>query len=168
MTLEVGIDEAMRFEAQRKATEMGPINNSFLRGEGNVYGFLGEMIFAEVTGGTQRNTYDWDVEMPDGATVDVKPKCVTSPPKEYYDCSVASIGTQQICDYYAFVRVLKDLTTGWYLGALTKGQFLERSRFLPAGVKDGDNGWSPTIDCYNVKISDLNLDEKQPSNLYGG
>ena len=166
--IEVAITRRMAQDAQRMADEMGALRNSIREGKGNVYGFLGEMIFAQVTGGTQRNTYDWDVEMPDGATVDVKTKCVTSPPKEYYDCSVASIGTQQHCDYYAFVRVLKDLTTGWYLGALTKGQFLERSRFLQAGVKDGDNGWSPTIDCYNVKISDLNLDEKQPSNLYGG
>ena len=92
---------------------------------------------------------------PDGTTIDVKSKCVTTPPKPYYECSVASIGTKQDCDYYAFVRVHKDLTTGWYLGAMLKEDFLNNARFLQAGIPDGDNGWSPTIDCYNVKISDL-------------
>ena len=165
MTLEVGIDEAMRVEAQRKATEMGPINNSFLRGEGNVYGFIGELMFAQVTGGEVDNTYEWDVVMPNGVTVDVKTKCVTSPPFPDYDCSVAAAQVQQMCDYYAFVRVLKDLSMGWYLGALTKPTFFNTARWLKAGTVDGSNGWAPPVDCYNVKISDLYLDPAQPDAL---
>jgi hypothetical protein len=38
---------------------------------------------------------------------------------------------------------------------MLKEDFLNDARFLKAGIPDGDNGWSPTIDCYNVKISDL-------------
>lgn len=153
--IEVPITTDMADAALLMAEEMGHLNNSIREGEGNIYGFLGELIFMEIAGGFHRNTYDWDVVFPDGTTVDVKSKCVTTPPKPYYECSVASIGTKQDCDYYAFVRVHKDLTTGWYLGAMLKEDFLNNARFLQAGIPDGDNGWSPTIDCYNVKISDL-------------
>ena len=153
--IEVAVTRRMAQDAQRMADEMGALRNSIREGKGNVYGFLGELLFIDLTGAYHNNTYDWDVELADGSTVDVKTKCVTSEPKAHYDCSVAAIGTQQNCDYYAFVRVHKDMTVGWYLGAMTKQEFLTSARFLQAGVPDGDNGWSPTIDCYNVTISDL-------------
>ena len=153
--IEIQVTPEMAEAAVWMADDMGELNNSIRQGEGNVYGFLGELLFIEVAGGSHRNTYDWDVELPDGSTVDVKTKCVTSEPKPHYDCSVASIGVNQDCDYYAFVRVHKDMTVGWYLGAMTKQDFLGNARFLQAGVPDGDNGWSPTIDCYNVTISNL-------------
>ena len=159
------IPRSMREAAQWQADEMGQLNNSIRQGEGNVYGFLGEMIFAKITGANQNNTYDWDVEMDDGHTVDVKSKCVTTPPLPHYECSVASIGPHQNCDYYAFVRVLKDCTIAWYLGAMAKQTFLSQSRLLNAGVVDGDNGWAPTIDCYNVKISDLHFNKEDLASL---
>ena len=148
------------------ADEMGQLNNSIREGDGNIYGFVGELVFAEITGANQNNTYDWDVVMPDGHTVDVKSKCVTTPPLPHYECSVAAIGTRQNCDYYAFVRVLKDCTMAWYLGAMPKMDFLEQSTFMEAGVwQDPGNGWSPTIDCYNLAISALHMDDTNPASL---
>ena len=166
MMIEVGVPRRMLQSAQRQAVDMGHLNNSIRQGEGNVYGFIGELVFAKITGANPNNTYDWDVEMDDGRTVDVKSKCVTTPPLPHYECSVASIGTNQNCDYYAFVRVLKDCTTAWYLGALPKADFLQRATFMEAGVwEDPGNGWSPTIDCYNLPLSDLHLDEGDPAAL---
>ena len=156
----------MKQEAEGMADEMGKLNNSIRQGDGNVYGFIGELVFAHLTGANQNNTYDWDVEMPDSRTVDVKSKCVTSPPMPHYECSVASIGTNQNCDYYAFMRVLKDCTEAWYLGSIPKKDFLNQATFMEAGVwEDPSNGWTPTIDCYNLPISDLHLDESNPENL---
>ena len=163
--IEIPVTYKMRETAKEMADDMGQLNNSIRQGEGNVYGFLGELVFADLTGAHHNNTYDWDVEMPHGPTVDVKTKCVTSPPRNYYDCSVAAIGTNQNCDYYAFVRVHKDCTTAWYLGAMAKQTFLSQSRLLNAGVVDGDNGWAPTIDCYNVKISDLHFNKEDLASL---
>jgi len=163
---EFGIPHKMHQTALRMADAMGKLNNSIRHGEGNVYGFLGEMVFAKITGAEQNNTYDWDVVMPTGQTVDVKSKCVTSRPLPHYECSVASIGTQQNCDYYAFVRVLKDCTMAWYLGAMLKEDFLKQSTFMEAGVwEDPTNGWSPTIDCYNIAISALHVDDTDPASL---
>jgi hypothetical protein len=160
-----------------RADEMGQLNNSIRQGKGNVYGFLGELVFAKITGATIDNTYDWDARMPvrqsdglilnlDGPTVDIKSKCVTSVPLPHYECSVASIGTHQRCDYYAFVRVLKDCSVAWYLGAMLKSDFLRQATYMEAGVwEDPANGWSPTIDCYNIPISALHMDDKNPASL---
>ena len=153
--IEVPIPDSWWLSAEWLADDMGELNNSIRKGEGNVYGFLGELIFVHLSGATHQNTYQWDAVLKDGSTADVKTKCVTSEPKPYYDCSVAAIGTNQDCDYYAFVRVHENKSVGWYLGAMLKQDFLDSARFLQAGVPDGDNGWSPTIDCYNVTISDL-------------
>jgi len=160
------VTPGMKQDAERMADEMGQLNNSIREGDGNIYGFVGELVFAEITGANQNNTYDWDVVMPDGHTVDVKSKCVTTPPLPHYECSVAAIGTRQNCDYYAFVRVLKDCTMAWYLGAMPKMDFLEQSTFMEAGVwQDPGNGWSPTIDCYNLAISALHMDDTNPASL---
>ena len=175
--IEYQIPRRMERAAQWRADEMGQLNNSIRQGEGNVYGFLGELVFAKITGATIDNTYDWDARMPvrqsdglilnlDGPTVDIKSKCVTSRPLPHYECSVASIGTHQRCDYYAFVRVLKDCSVAWYLGAMLKSDFLRQATFMEAGVwEDPANGWSPTIDCYNIAISSLHMDDKNPASL---
>ena len=163
---EFGIPRRMLQCAQRMGDELGELSDSIRRGEGNVYGFLGELVFSKITGGDQNNTYEWDVVMSDGHTVDVKSKCVTTEPRPHYECSVAARGTHQNCDYYAFVRGLKDCTMAWYLGAMGKQEFLRRATFMEAGVwKDPANGWSPTIDCYNIEISDLYLDKEDPASL---
>ena len=160
------IPRSMGRAAAWRADEMGQLNNSIRQGKGNVYGFLGELVFAKVTGATIDNTYDWDARMSDGPTVDIKSKCVTSAPLPHYECSVASIGTHQRCDYYAFVRVLKDCSVAWYLGAMLKSDFLRQATFMEAGVwEDPANGWSPTIDCYNIPISALHMDDKNPASL---
>ena len=164
--IEYHIPRRMKLAAQWRADEMGQLNNSIRQGEGNVYGFLGELVFAKITGATIDNTYDWDARMPDGPTVDIKSKCVTSVPLPHYECSVASIGTHQRCDYYAFVRVLKDCSVAWYLGAMLKSDFLRQATYMEAGVwEDPANGWSPTIDCYNIPISALHMDDKNPASL---
>ena len=166
MMIEVNVPRRMLQSAQRQAVDMGELNNSIRQGEGNIYWFIGELIFSKFTGANPNNTYDWDVEMDDGRTVDVKSKCVTTPPLPHYECSVAAIGTNQNCDYYAFVRVLKDCTVAWYLGAMAKADFLQRATFMEAGVwKDPDNGWSPTIDCYNIAISALHVNDTDQASI---
>ena len=74
----------MHQTALRMADAMGKLNNSIRHGEGNVYGFLGEMIFAKITGAEQDNTYDWDGVMPTGPGgeswgIQIAKKC-----KKYY------------------------------------------------------------------------------------
>ena len=150
----IPIDTHMVEEATRLAAEIPVLRNSIRSGEGTIYGVLGELMYIQACGGERQNTYDYDVVMDDTHTVDVKTKCVTTEPRPHYDCSVAAIASQQDCDRYAFIRVLKDMTQGWYLGSLTTEEFYDKARYMEAGKGD-DSGWSPIIDCYSVMISEL-------------
>lgn len=58
--IEVPIPDSWWLSAEWLADDMGELNNSIRKGEGNVYGFLGELIFVHLTGATHENTYQWD------------------------------------------------------------------------------------------------------------
>ena len=155
--IEVDITPAMVAEAERLAAEVPGLNHSIRAGDGPVYGFLGEVVFVEGVGGRQANPYDYDIVMKSGRSVDVKTKMVRSMPRPHYDCSVTAGHTGQACDVYAFVRVLEDMTRGWYCGAMKKKEFFEKARLVRAGEQDGDNGWVAKADCYNLPIRNLRM-----------
>ena len=96
-----------------KSEEMGLLNNSITSGEGNLAGFVGEYLVADLIGGKVSNTYDYDVVAKNGKTIDVKTKRTNYPPLDHYECSVAAYNTRQDCDYYFFVRVSNTYTIAW-------------------------------------------------------
>lgn len=142
-------------EATEMAEEMGRLRNSITEGNGNIAGFLGEVLTRKLLGADQGNTYDYDIILNDGSTVDVKTKRTGVEPKDYYDCSVAALNTRQKCDYYAFVRVKDDYTFAWFLGLIPKQFYFNEARLLKKGHTDGDNGFIVKSDCYNMTISDI-------------
>lgn len=153
--IEVVVTDEMLLEARAKASEMGKLRNSITSGAGNIAGFIGEAIAQKVLGGELKNTYDYDLVLPDGKTVDVKTKQTSVKPLESYDCSIAALNTQQDCDYYCFVRVKNDLTVGWYLGVYCKLLYMKESVFMKKGMIDPSNGYVVKSDCYNMKINQL-------------
>jgi hypothetical protein len=153
--IEIKITPAMVQKAKTKAAQMGALNNSIRQGDGNLVGFLGEQIAQQVLGATEKNSYHYDLVLPNGQTIDVKTKQTTVKPRVDYDCSVAAFNTKQQCDYYAFVRVKSDLTTGWYLGAYKKSEYFQNAVSLKKGQIDPSNNFTVKADCYNMKISDL-------------
>ncbi|MDC1325014.1 hypothetical protein N8257_00720 [Ulvibacter sp.] len=157
--IEVKITEEMKKSAWAKSREMGVIKNSIMKGDGNIAGFLGEEVANVVIGGTINNTYDYDLVAQDGTKYDVKTKRCTSPPKPYYDCSVANFNTKQKCDRYVFVRIEnknKRWGRAWVLGWLTHDDYFKKARKLTKGQKDPSNGFVVRADCHNVAISELN------------
>lgn len=145
-------------EARRKAEEMGILNNSILEGKGSIYGFLGEILFAEAMGISADNTFNYDMVL-EGIKIEVKTKHCTSPPRPEYECSVAAFNTKQECDFYVFVRVMKDLSRAWILGKKRKDDYLGEATFHKKGQEDPNSSLEPkfkfTADCFNMKISDL-------------
>ena len=137
------------------AEEMGQLKNSITKGQGNIHGFLGEIIVSKFLGVEISNTYDYDMVF-NNTKIDVKTKRVTTPPKDYYECSVADLNTKQKCDVYVFTRILKDMTTGWILGYLNKEDYFKKSTFLKKGEIDPSNNWKVSTDCYNLSINKLN------------
>ena len=153
--IEVAISATMLVEARDKAAEMGRLRNSIINGAGNIAGFIGEAIAQKVLGGELSNTYDYDLILPSGKTVDVKTKQTSVKPLETYECSIAGLNTTQECDLYCFVRVKNDFTVGWYLGMYDKKQYMEDAVFMKKGTVDTSNGYTVKSDCYNLKISEL-------------
>lgn len=142
--------------AKEESKKIGALNNSILKGDGNVYGVLGEILLSEYLGAKRVNTYDFDI-VKLGKKIDVKTKQCTSQPKENYFCSIASFNIKQDCDIYAFVRILNDFSKAWILGALTKHEFYSQAKFYKKDDLDpsSDIGFRFRADCYNIEISKL-------------
>lgn len=143
--------------AKQMSEEMGALKNSITSGEGNLIGFLGEIVAQKILGGDFDNTYHHDLLLDDFTRVDVKTKKTSVEPKDYYECSVAALNVSQLCDYYCFVRIKDDLSVGWYLGVCHKKKYFDKARFLRKGELDQDNNFVVKSDCYNMKISELDL-----------
>jgi hypothetical protein len=153
--IEIKVSDETLLEARKQAVEMGMLNNSITRGQGNVAGFVGELVTAELLGATQENTYDYDLVLLNGETVDVKTKRTSVTPLPHYDCSVAKLSGHQTCDHYAFVRVKNDYSTAWFLGMLPRLQYYDVARHMKKGDVDPDNGYVVKSTCYNLSIEDL-------------
>jgi hypothetical protein len=152
---EVLVTHEMLAKAQDKAIELGKLNNSITSGAGNFAGFIGEQIALSVLGGSWDNSYDYDLILEDGSSVDVKTKRTSVTPLPDYDCSVAAYNTKQKCDAYAFVRILNDMSKGWFLGVMSKEEYFDKANFLSKGDVDTSNGYIVKASCYNMKIKDL-------------
>lgn len=153
--IEVIVTGDMLVEARDKAAEMGRLRNSIINGAGNIAGFIGEAIAQKVMGGVLANTYDYDLVLSNGKTVDVKTKQTSVKPLDTYECSIAKLNTTQECDFYAFVRVKNDFSVGWLLGVYEKQQYMLDSVFMKKGTIDASNGYTVKSDCYNLKINQL-------------
>lgn len=150
ITHEVTLEELG--QARTKAAEMGRLRNSILGGAGNLAGFVGEIIAHNILGGIWANTYDYDLILPDGKTVDAKTKQTSVIPKSDYACNVAAYNTKQKCDYYAFLRVKNDLTTGWFFGIVPKDWFFDNAQYREKGTVE-PNGFTIRASCYTIPIS---------------
>jgi hypothetical protein len=128
--VEILITDEMLIKARRKAIDLGQLNNSIERGDGNLVGFLGELVAQKVLGGRVKNTYEYDLVLKDGTKIDVKTKKTSVAPKDYYDCSIANYNTKQECDEYCFVRVKNTLDKAWVLGRIGKEEYFKKARFL--------------------------------------
>ena len=99
--------------------------------------------------------------------IDVKTKRCTSPPREYYDCSIAELSTHQKCDRYIFVRVEWDKNKpdewkrSWVLGQIDKKEYFKKAVKLNKGDVDKSNNFVVKANCYNLKISELHPIERK-------
>lgn len=153
--IKVPVTKEMLEIAKQKAKEMGVLKNSIEEGEGNVAGFVGELIANQVLDSHISNTYDYDIITDEDIKIDVKTKRCTSEPKPHYECSVSDYNPSQECDYYCFVRVLEDYSCGWFLGVYKQRDYIRDSQKMYAGQVDPKNNFVVKSDCYNMKIKNL-------------
>jgi hypothetical protein len=155
--LKITITPEMMSRAILKSKEMGELNNSITKGDGNLAGFLGEEVANSVIQGVITNTYDYDI-VKDYTTYDVKTKRCTSAPKTDYDCSVAEFNITQRCDRYVFVRIENingKWGDAWLLGWIDKKEYFKQAKHLKKGDYDPSNNFYVKASCYNLKIYQL-------------
>ena len=163
--IEIDITDDILKIANFKAQDMGHINKSIMKGEGNLAGFLGEECVKKYFGlqlGTEENTYDYDLIYL-GEKIDVKSKRTSVIPRCNHECSVAALNTRQNCDYYIFTRVLFEDESPkkvYIMGYARKSDYYNRARFLRKGEVDGSNRFIVREDCYNMYYSDLSSVER--------
>lgn len=152
-------DEMMKAARDRN---LGRYNDrSFMDGDGNMVGFLGEyMVLSLRPDYEHADSYDYDL-IADGFKVDVKTKAqgVSRAPSDYYEASVDVNSMHQNTEYYIFCRIYQDkqgnMPHGWVLGSISKKKFLKKARRLNKGEPDGDNGYIVRQDCYNIRYDQL-------------
>lgn len=157
MIQEFNITPDILKEAQRKADEMGALKNSMYEGKRNVVGFVGELAVSKILNCKIANTYNYDLILPNGETVDVKTQSVAGKPLDYYECNVNDHSMKQKCDYYAFARVDKELSKGWYLGKIRKKDFLDRSVFYKKGSVSSSKNFTFKRSCYTIQIKHIEM-----------
>ena len=150
---EYEITQDMIAESVRMSKDMGVLNGSLLNGKGNAWGFLGEIVAAKELNAEHKNTYDYDLVMADGSTIDVKTQRVSSVPRPQFQCNVNEPSIKQKCDYYAFVRIHSDLTTAWYLGKMGKPQFMQQAMYREKG--SATTNFIFKFNCYSITIDEL-------------
>ena len=153
------ISTATRKKAEERAADLPLLNNSIRKGEGALVAYIGEALVLHLEGGEIKDTYDYDVIDRNGVKIDVKTKERKVAPLPHYNCTVAAYNIKQKCDRYAFVNVLKDMKTAWYLGSISKEEFFKKAVFRKKGEFDPDSpptrDFYFTADCYNVPVSEL-------------
>lgn len=156
--LEVPITSEMKQIAEQlRVTNQFENKHSLVKGDALYHGFIGEVIFYTVFPNADRaNTYDYDF-MFNGEKVDIKTKSVNSIPRMNFDCSVMDYSLRiQKCEKYVFVRINKELTTGWILGIINKPKFILKAVNNTAGSFDPSNQFRCLKGKYDVKVFDLN------------
>lgn len=169
--IEVEVESLLQ-EAQKRAEDQGALDGSMRGMQASQVGALGELVgirllrerkvvFTEVFNTKHDVTF-----LQDGRprTMEFKTKERTVVPKPDYDCTVPLYNhDHQRPDYYFFISLLSSgksddirrFTKAYILGVITLGELEEiGTRWTPQQV-DETNNWRPTIDCINVRVSQL-------------
>ena len=115
--IKLPFDDAMIERAREKAMSLGSINNSILRGGGNIAGYLGEEALAPyvnadiVSNNRGLDKYNHDLLLECGHRLEVKTKRRTVSPRPHYDVSIAETSKHQKPDLYGFISLEFDRCT---------------------------------------------------------
>ena len=151
------IPEKLKKLAYQRAKNLPKLKGTFTANQaGAPVGYMGQILFAEHVKGDDVDEFNFDV-VKNGIRYEVKSKNCTSKPRENYICSVANANAEQKCDYYVFVRVLKDFSKAWILGQKSPEAFKKEAMFWKKGQLDptDDRGYIVKTDSYNLEINKL-------------
>lgn len=152
------------------------INNSFTKGNSQIYGALGEIIFLdyyELKSTSYVGTKDYDF-LYKAKKIEIKTKKTSTPPLPNYLCSIPMTSAHQRCDEYVFIRILNNMSKAWICGWMEKNAFFTKGFYGAEGEIDhtSGNNFKFKEDCMNIQISSLkthyngNLNEEFIKNFF--
>lgn len=150
-------------ESQYRAEKIKKANNdwvtgdtSILKGDGLVYGYLGEIALRENYGMRLMDKFDYDLLC---ANLKIESKVTWmnkfDPNWESHNCKISKHNPNQLCDYYYFSRVMKDMSAVFLYGSIMKEDFVRLRKSLKGGEYEPGTTWKVKNDCYYVSASDL-------------
>ena len=169
--LELTVDRYLD-AAQARAEMLGELTRSMRGSQANQVGALGELIGMDYlrSCGVEieevfSTRYDIRVKI-DGVwkTLEFKTKERTVPPQPHYDCTVPAYNhDHQRPDFFLFLSLVSSgksdqitrFSRAFILGSMTWERFQDCAQPWSPAQTDLSNGWTPTIECYNVPISQL-------------
>lgn len=166
----------IKASAESRARDLGKLRNSLKKGEGNVAGYTGEFLFAEMFGGEilEREivgdlVFHCDIIHPVLGKVEVKTKQTTASWVDLdYEASISDFNPDQKYDYVAFFRVNLKKDIGWFCGYLSREEYFAKARFIQKGDYDPTNDWTAPCDCYNVYYREMRRDLKLRPQAFRG
>lgn len=152
--------------AETRAGALGECRNSIRSGQGNIVGYIGELLFAELFGGETLErevvgdlVFDCDILHPVLGKVEVKSKETTVDWVDLnYEASITDYNPNQRYDHVAFFRVNLKRDLAWFCGYLSREEYFDKARFIQKGDYDPTNDWTARCDCYNVYYRDMKRD----------
>jgi hypothetical protein len=119
---------------------------------------LAEIIFSRTYTDAERisNTDRHADFLREGKRIDVKCKERSVFCQDHYEVSVEARQIEYDADEYYFYSYNYKKNVMEYLGYISKEEYIKKSIFYQKGDIDPSNGWRVSVDCYNLKISELN------------
>ena len=159
--IEFNIPDDVIKEAEARGKKLGRIKGSILKGKGNTSGYVGQIMFQKIFGGTDTDEetnskkFRFDISL-NNEGWEIKTKNTTA---NYvaldFDASISCNTKQQKFDKVAFFRVNLDTKKGWFGGYATYDQWMENRFFAGKGQIDPSNGMEEHCDCHKMKYGDM-------------
>jgi hypothetical protein len=121
----------------------------------NYTGFVGEKAVADLLKCQHKPSYEYDLILEDGRTVDCKTFTNKYYPRDDFECHVMKKGRQQTCDMYLFCSYNKETNLLFVCGYMPRDEFYERAKEIKKGDKSDINNIRYRADGYIIKIGDL-------------
>tara|TARA_Y100000593_G_scaffold90394_1_gene176732 strand:- start:636 stop:1172 length:537 start_codon:yes stop_codon:yes gene_type:complete len=145
--------------AHKRSCKLGAIPHPYIKGNGRMIGYLGEIAIQNYLGARAR--YVGDKEFTHDLVykkqrIEVKSKmCIRRPDPEYIAFVNGRRGMEPDNDIYFFSRVRQDYRRVYIVGWLPTSTFFDEATFYGEGEYD-KHGYHFLLSGYTVPISELN------------
>lgn len=96
-----------------------------------LHGFLGEVIIRRILCAEKKSTFDYDIIL-NGKKIEIKTRVIDKIYKDMY-CNIFLNKRLQFTDYYIFIAIMRDLSSAYLMGAISKQEMLLKSKIIRKG-----------------------------------